>query len=187
MAAGTKRSRKKYEGEDGDPIHPSAETVKAAEGEAAFESFKKQHGTVTDLARSQGNEKQYEDALKPVFDSVLGLVQIVTAGDPRKVKHLMRDPSMFFERLIEDEAGLLRGFLMSRAMHEVVTRPSRKDPLEWAKFMMDVMAHSKENRVQLVEKANEEKRQNGAKREASDVVDELLSRVGRPREGTPGD
>lgn len=149
--------------------------------EEIFASFQEKHGNVVDLARIQGKERAYEEELRPVFDSVLGMVQIVTGGDPEKTKDLIKQPGLFFEKLIEDEEGLLRGFLMARAMHEVVSRPSKRDPLEWGKFMLDIMAMSKGRSV-LIPEAVEGKIVRESKRTTSEVVDELLQRVDRPRE-----
>jgi len=153
--------------------------------ELSFIKFKEDHGSVEELAKLQGREQETKDQLQPVFDSVLGLVQIVTKGDPDKVRKLTRNPGRFFETLMEDEGGALRGFLLARAMHEVVNKPSKKDPLEWARFIIDVMAMSKAP-VQIPERQGGELHL-GAKRAPASITDEILRGLGHAGERTQGE
>ncbi len=154
--------------------------------EKTFLKFKADHGTLGELATRQGREDEYEAALEPVFDSVLGLVQIVTQGDPEKVKKLTKNPGQFFDKLMEDENGLLRGFLLARAMHEVVSRPSTKDPLEWAKFVLDVMKMNRAD-VQVPVKTPGGEIHLGPKRSPESVTDQILQGLDYTREGTEGE
>ncbi len=154
-----------------------------SEEEKTFMKFQADHGSLGELATRQGREAEYEEALKPVFNSVLGLVQIVTKGDPEKVRKLTQNPGQFFDKLMEDEHGLLRGFLLARAMHEVVSRPSSKDPLEWAKFVMDLMATSKAD-VQMPIKTKGGDVHLGPKRAPETVTDQILSGLDYPGTGT---
>lgn len=154
-----------------------------SEEEKSFIKFKADHGTLGELATRQGREAEYEEALAPVFDSVLGLVQIVTQGDPKEVKKLTKNPGQFFDKLMEDEHGLLRGFLLARAMHEVVSRPSTKDPLEWARFVMDVMKMSRAD-VQVPVKTPGGEVHLGPKRSPQSVTDEILRGLDHTSEGT---
>jgi hypothetical protein len=172
----TTARKRTFTDEGGKALHPGGETHKAQEGVEAFESWKVKEAALLDMARSEGRDRQYEEALKPVFDSVLGLVQIVTGGDPQKVTGLISQPGQFFERLIEDEAGLLRGFLMARAMHEISTRPSRKDPLEWAKFMVEIMNVSAGMKG-LAHKGKVEEKRGAGEQAVDGVVDKFLSRL----------
>lgn len=126
-------------------------------------------------------DQEFERELKPIFDSVLGLVQIATGGDPNQVHDLVKDPNLFFDKLVGDENGLLRGFIMARAMHEVVTRPSKKDPLDWAKLMLDVVAISKEKTVVIPERV-EGRVVPPSERTTQDVIDQFIPRVEGPRE-----
>lgn len=175
--------KKHFLSEDGKPLHHYA-NEDAKDGVESLERFTEKHGTLQELAARAGREAEYEKEMKPIFDSVLGMVQIVTGGDHNRIQSLVAEPNKFFEKLIQDDAGLLRGFLMARAMHEVATRPSRRDPLEWGKFLLDIMSMSKES-VVIPERVEGEVVP-GRTGTTEDVLRQFLPRVdgtGRPLKG----
>ena len=81
---------------------------------------------------------EYLEVLAPTIKELIGLVQIATLGNAKSVPEMLEKPGNFFGNLLTADKGILMGYFQARALHQVMTTESKKDPLDWAKLMIDV-------------------------------------------------
>ncbi len=83
--------------------------------------------------------------LMPVIGNLVQLAQIATQGDSALLPHMVETPGKFYHNLMADHQDALKGMMMLKSLHKVLTEESDKDPLEHQKFLLDMMKHQKED------------------------------------------
>ena len=101
-------------------------------------AFKESAGELRDLVPDGADASEFEKALSPLIHDMVGLVQIATLGEVARVKDLIKHPGDFLEKIMKEDQGRLLAYLQVRGFYEIATRESNKDPLEWAKFQLEV-------------------------------------------------
>jgi len=110
--------------------------------------FQSHHKTLNELAKTLSDSpKAYGDALEATMQQFIGLVQIATAGKVESVQELLEKPGNFMQKLLQEDKSMLSGYLEARALHEVLSRPSTKDPLEWARLLKDLIVYQESKRI----------------------------------------
>lgn len=100
--------------------------------------------TPAGLAKAIAGEDQdlaYIQALMPVIGDFVRLAQLATNGNIEEVPRLVESPRDFYQNLIVENRSALVGYLMVRSLHESMSRPSKKDPLEHAKFVLELVKY----------------------------------------------
>jgi len=113
--------------------------------------------------------EQYREKLGPMFDEITHLVQIASNGDPHKIRECLEDPQAFFTRSIKDTKGALQALMISKCLHHILTNESKKDPLEYMKFLKEMLDGENE-----IKPAGDGQR---APKEATPIEDGFLRRV----------
>lgn len=117
-------------------------TSNVNQSEKNLPEFQSHHKTLNELAKTLSDSpKAYGDALEATMQQFIGLVQIATAGKVESVQELLEKPGNFMQKLLQEDKSLLSGYLEARALHEVLSRPSTKDPLEWARLLKDLIVY----------------------------------------------
>jgi len=88
---------------------------------------------------------EYLAVLAPTFKELLGLVQLATLGNAESVADLLSKPGSFMKNLCSYNKGALMGYLQAKALHQVMTTESKKDPLDWAKLAADINKEQAKN------------------------------------------
>ena len=63
----------------------------------------------------EGGE-DYVEVLEPVLASLVGLVQIATAGRVESVQDLLENPNNFVDKLLDSDKSLLSAFLQAQSL-----------------------------------------------------------------------
>ena len=119
---------------------------------------------------------EYLEVLAPTIKQFIGLVQLATLGNSKSVAELLDKPGNFMQNLIDGDKGALMGYIQARALHQVMTTDSTKDPLDWAKLMVDA------------QKANNVKGKtdgDGTPRKAEEAEYQLISELDEERKKVP--
>lgn len=129
--------------------------------------------TTSELAKVVAGEDRdlaYVQALMPLIGDFVRLAQLATNGKVEDVPALVERPRDFYSNLIGKNRSALLGYLMVRSLHEAMNRPSKKDPLEHAKFLLDLVKHH-----DVIEKLGKHGGEiPGTADEAQSATDELL-------------
>jgi len=94
------------------------------------------HGEEQDL--------QYLQGLMPVLGDFVWLAQLATNGDPEKLAHFVDNPASFSRNLLFDDRSRLLDYMKVRALRGYLQSPSKKDPLEHGKFLVELIKLEKE-------------------------------------------
>ena len=110
--------------------------------------FQSHHKTLDELAKTlDAAPKEYADVLEPTLQQFIGLVQIATGGNVKSVQELLEKPGNFMQKLLQEDKSLLSGYLEARALHEVLSRPSTRDPIEWAKLLKELIVYQESKKI----------------------------------------
>lgn len=119
---------------------------------------------------------EYLEVLAPTIKQFIGLVQLATLGNATSVAELLEKPGNFMQNLLIEDRGALMGYIDARSLHEVMTKESTKDPLEWAKLMVD---------VEKVNNAKGKTDGSGTPRQAEEAEYQLISELDAERKKVP--
>lgn len=117
-----------------------------------IKKFHETAGTLDEMANqltkdAGTTEDQFTEALSPIIKDMVGLVQIATLGNVQHVKNLLNKPGEFLENVMKEDQGRLLGYLQIRGFYEVATRPSNKDPLDWAKLQLEIAQYQDKRKM----------------------------------------
>lgn len=94
------------------------------------------HGEEQDLA--------YLQKLMPVLGDFVWLTQLATQGNIDDVAHFVDNPASFSRNLLFDDRSRLLDYMKIRALRNYLAAPSKKDPLEHGKFLVELMKLERE-------------------------------------------
>lgn len=125
--------------------------------------------------------KEFVDQMLPLLHEVIGLVQLATAGDAKKVEDLISKPGNFMEKLLQVDQSALLGFLQAKSLWYILQpvegsrKLSHKDQLEWAKLLKELAIYSENKR--LAESGSFGPVQGPATRKVAEYSNELIQEV----------
>ena len=144
--------------------------------ETNLPEFQSHHKTLDDLAKTLSDApEEYAAVLEPVMQQFIGLIQIATAGNVKSVQELLEKPGNFMQKLLQEDKSLLSGYLEARALHEVLSRPSTKDPLEWARLLKELIVYSESKKI--TDSGPRGLDESGSPKEAAVYHNELIQEV----------
>lgn len=97
--------------------------------------------------------KEFLDQAMPLLREVIGLIQLATAGDVKKVEDLINKPGNFMSKLMSVDQSALMGFLEAKALWYILQpvegarKLSHKDQLEWAKLLKELAIYNENKRI----------------------------------------
>lgn len=100
----------------------------------------------------EGGE-EYVDALEPILASMVGLVQIATAGRVESVEDLLNSPQNWTQKLLDSDKSLLLSFLEAQALAGALTpvddkyAQSHRSKLEYMKLLKDLIQYEENRKV----------------------------------------
>ncbi len=106
---------------------------------------------IKDTLKDGGEE--YVDALEPILASMVGLVQIATAGRVESVEELLNSPENWTQKLLDSDKSLLLSFLEAQALAGALTpvddqyKQSHRSKLEYMKLLKDMIQYEETRKV----------------------------------------
>jgi hypothetical protein len=97
--------------------------------------------------------KEFLDKTLPLLQEVIGLVQLATAGDVKKVEDLINKPGNFMEKLLSVDQSALLGFLEAKGLWYLLQpvaageKITHKTKIEWAKLLKELAIYSETKRL----------------------------------------
>jgi hypothetical protein len=97
--------------------------------------------------------KEFLEQTLPLLQEVIGLVQLATAGDAKKVEDLINRPGNFMEKLLSVDQSALMGFMEAKALWYLLQpvaegeKITHKTKLEWAKLLKELAVYSETKRL----------------------------------------
>jgi hypothetical protein len=127
---------------------------KAKRAESLIETSKARDAIgekIKDTLKEGGEE--YVDALEPILASMVGLVQIATAGRVESVEDLLNSPENWTQKLLDSDKSLLLSFLEAQALAGALTpvddkyAQSHRSKLEYMKLLKDLIQYEENRKV----------------------------------------
>ena len=125
--------------------------------------------------------KEFVDASLPLLQEFIGLVQLATAGDAKKVEDLINRPGNFMEKLLSSDQTALLGFLEAKSLWYLLQpvpkgeKITHRTKLEWAKLLKELAIYSETKR--LTKERPNEPFQGRASGEVAEYSNELLQEM----------
>ena len=97
--------------------------------------------------------QEFLEKAMPLLQEVIGLVQLATAGDAKKVEDLVNKPGNFMQKLLSVDQSALMGFIEAKGLWYLLQpvdpglKITHKDKIEWAKLITDIVKYSETKRI----------------------------------------
>lgn len=125
--------------------------------------------------------KEFLDQTLPLLQEVIGLVQLATAGDAKKVEDLINKPGNFMEKLLSVDQSALIGFIEAKSLWYLLQpvdkneKITHRTKLEWAKLLKELAIYSETKRI--TKEGSFGSVQGAATREVAEYSNELIQEV----------
>jgi len=107
---------------------------------------------------------------------------LVSGGDKKKMRQIVTSRKRMKKQILHDTDGTLRSALMARCIHEGLTRQSERDPLDWAKFAVDLMKATPASEKKRDEKSEQHFHVHAEGEQSKEVARQILDVAGKSDE-----
>ena len=104
---------------------------------------------------------------------------LITGGDKKKLRDIIVRGGEYRDKVLSDVEGVLRIMMVARCWSEIMSRPSERDPIEWAKLLCKII-----DDAGGTTKGGKHVHIHGENKRTESIVGEVL-RVAESRKSTP--